>query len=379
MNFYNDFDNCQCNVIDSLKLLLYRRHENIFDRIDFNNDSIYLEPLLYSYVTQQDNNWLDSIIYGYEKTPKERIMVFSNKKGIIYIPNIGYFNTNRLSQTLFLETHNKIFSIKDDDNKDVEFEFEPLFFLNENIELVKTQHPLFESLFKNSTEVIVDVNIEETFSQHIDHFNIALTAIKENAFDYYNLIKKCVKKVMIYDGEPYSFAAIQAHNMIFLNANSENDEIFFLDHILHEGAHVIFNTLTYNSKIELFTVPFKTLLSTITQDETDHGELYGRFHGMFTQSNINPCMETCIDKNVFSGRQHRELMGRFSSNMKRFKSGIDKFNIPHLYKKEGAIWYNFFTNRYTELYNRKKDLINFFDVSTQPYVFSYKIFDETNS
>lgn len=224
-----------------------------------------------------------------------------------------------------------------------------------------------------------DVKIEESFSKHIPHFNKAINVIKENYHNYFGLIKKSVKKILIYEGmQPYSFAAIQAHNMIFLNAHDEDDEIFFLDHILHEGAHVIFNTLTYDSKIELFTVPFKTELSFITNDTSDHGELYGRFHGMFTQSNINPCMEICINNNIFSGKQHKELLGRFSSNIKRFNSGINRFYIPELYKEEGKKWYDFFSKRYDELYDRNKELVNSFDVSNQPYAFSYEIFDETN-
>lgn len=378
MNFYNDFDNCQGSVIDSLKLLLYKRHENIFDRIDFEDDTIYQEPLLYTYVTQQDDIWLDAIIYGFERNPKDRILVFSNKNGIIYIPKVGYFHTEKIAEKLYLEKDNNVFSIKDEKNNEVFFRYEPLYFLDEGIELVKTQHPLFENLFKNTSDIVVDVNIDKTYSKHINHFNTALKIIKENNYDYFTLIKKAVKKVMIYKGEPYSFAAIQAHNMVFLNAHDENDEVFFLDHILHEGAHVIFNTLTYNSKMELFTVPFKTNLSVITKDENDHGELYGRFHGMFTQSNINQCMEVCIDRNVFSGKQHRELLGRFSSNMKRFRAGVDRFNIRELYKEDGQKWYDFFFKRYEEIYFRNESLINSFNVSNQPYVFSYEIFDKAN-
>ena len=378
MDYFKNFDDKQGNVIDSLKMLLYQRHSDIFERLDFENDSIYLEPLLYSYVTQDDEIWLDSIIYGYEKNPKSIIPIYTNKKGIVYIPKIGYFRTTRISEQLFLEKSNGNYQIKDANNSIISYNFEPIIFLNEEIELVKTQHPLFENLFLNNKNIVVDVDIDNCFHKHLDHFNNALQVIKDNYFEYFNLIKKAVNKVMIYDGEPYSFAAIQAHNMIFLNAHDENDEIFFLDHILHEGAHVIFNTLTYDSKIDLFTFPFKTDLSVVTKDPNEHGELYGRFHGMFTQSNINPCMEICIDRNVFTGKQHRELLGRFSSNMTRFKAGVDKFNIPYLYKEEGENWYEFFNKRYNELYIRKSKLVNSFDISNQPYVFSYEIFDRTN-
>ena len=378
MDYFKTFDENQGNVIDSLKMLLYQRHSDIFERLDFENDSIYLEPLLYSYVTQDDEIWLDSIIYGYETNPKSLIPIFTNKKGIVYIPKIGYFRTTRISEQLFLEKLNGNYQIKDANNSVISYNFEPIIFLNDGIELIKTQHPLFENLFLNNKNVVVDVDIDNCFDKHLNHFNNALQVMKDNYSEYFNLIKKAVNKVMMYDGEPYSFAAIQAHNMIFLNCKDENDEIFFLDHILHEGAHVIFNTLTYDSKIDLFTFPFKTDLSVVTKDENEHGELYGRFHGMFTQSNINPCMEICIDRNIFTGKQHRELLGRFSSNMTRFKAGVDKFNIPHLYKEEGRKWYEFFNKRYNELYIRKNELVNSFDISNQPYVFSYEIFDKTN-
>lgn len=379
MDYFKSFDESQEKVIDSLKMLLYTRHNDIFERLDFENDSVYLEPLLYSYVMQEDDTWLDSIIYGYEGSPKSIISIFTNNKGIAYIPQVGYFHTSKIREQLYLQKlSNETYQIKDLKGDTVPHKLESIIFLNEGIELIKTQHPLFEHLFTTEENVIPNVEIDNCYIKHIDHFNNALQVIKDNYSEYFNLIKKSVKKVMIFDGEQYSFAAIQAHNMIFLNTKDENDEIFFLDHILHEGAHVIFNTLTYESKIELFTVPFKTDFAVVTRDQNEHGELYGRFHGMFTQSNINPCLEICIEKNIFTGKQHKELLGRFTSNMTRFKAGINKFNIPSLYNDEGKKWYEFFNKRYNELYDRKHELINSFDVSNQPYAFSYEIFANTN-
>lgn len=73
------------------------------------------------------------------------------------------------------------------------------------------------------------------------------------------------------------------------------------------------------------------------------------------------------------------MLGRFSSNMKRFRSGVKTFDIPWLYKEEGKLWYDFFAKRYKDLYERNKIVIESFDVSNQPYIFSYEIFDKTNS
>ena len=376
--FYNDFDNCLSRTIYSLKMLLYRRHENIFERLDFNSDEIYQEPLLFAYITQNDTKWLDSIIYGYEKKPKNKINIYTNKKGIAYLPKIGYFKTNFPNAMLSLEKKDLGYLLKDEVDNVITFDFEAIYFLDDEIELIKTQHPLLECLFISPDGINVDVEIEKVIANHVTHFNNALSIIKNYYGDYYCLLKKNIKKVILFEGDPYSFASIQAHNMIFLSLNNEDDEIFFIDHIIHEGSHVIFNTLTYDSKIDLFTVPFTSSFSDFTEVEEDHGEIYGRFHGLFTQSNINICIEACLKNNNLDARQHHELLGRFSSNMKRFNAAVEKFNLPKLYKEEGLKWYNFFKTRRNQLTERNNSLINSFDVSNQPYVFSYKIFKRTN-
>jgi hypothetical protein len=376
--FYEEYDKCLAETIDSLKILLYKRHIDIFERLDFENDEIYQEPLLFAYITQNETKWLDAIIYGYEKKVKDKILVFTNKNGTIYIPKIGYFKTNIPNSSFFLSKNMNDYVLTDNNGKKINFIYDSICYLDEGIELVKTQHPLLQCFFSNLENRNVDVDIENVYSKHISHFNNALDVIKKYYNDYFQLIKKNIKKVIIYEGTSYSFAAIQAHNMIFLSVNDENDEIFFLDHILHEGAHVIFNTLTFNTKNNLFTVPFNSKFASFTKNKIDHGEVYGGFHGMFTQSNINPCMEICIRQNVFTGKQHYELLGRFSSNIKRFGGGIQAFDLPDLYKNEGLEWYVFFKNRFNKLYLENRELVNSFDVSNQPYVFSYEIFKNTN-
>ena len=36
-------------LADDMKVLLYDENNKIFDRLDFNNDNIFLEPLLFNY------------------------------------------------------------------------------------------------------------------------------------------------------------------------------------------------------------------------------------------------------------------------------------------------------------------------------------------
>ncbi|WP_128572139.1 hypothetical protein [Chryseobacterium sp. P1-3] len=153
---------------------------------------------------------------------------------------------------------------------------------------------------------------------------------------------------------------------------------FFLDHILHESAHVVFNTLTYNSKFNLFNYAFDTKFSEITGDVNEHGDLYSRFHGLFTFIIINAGLEVVINEMVLQGKQNEELIGRFSLNMKRFNTGIDMFKIPNVLTEEGQDWFKLFIDTFEQIYERKNNLINSIDVSNQPYVFSFEAFRKAN-
>jgi hypothetical protein len=366
------------SLIDTVKLLLYKRHPLIFERIDFENDEIFQEPLLYAYLIQSEDKWLDSIIFGYEKVRKTSIQVYTNKQGVLYIPCIGYFKTKVPSAVLTLSICGDSYLLINGQSEPVNYEFEPIFFLREEFELMKTQHPLLENLFHDEEEKVAAVEIDTIYDKYIAYCNNAIEVIKSHYPEYFALLHQNVKKVMIFEGVPNSFAAIQAHNMIFFSAHPADDEIFFLDHFLHEGSHVVFNTLTFRTKERLFKIPYKSPLSAFTGNSSDSGELYGRFHGLFTQSMINPGMEICLNKRIFDGKKRIELLGRFSSNIKRFGLAIERFNIPDMYLEEGSKWYQFFSDRYKNLYTTNKDLVNQYDVSNQPYIFSYKIFIDTN-
>ena len=201
MNYYEDFDNCLSHVILSLKKLLYSRHEDIFERIDFYDDSIYQEPLLFTYVHQSDDKWIDSIIYGYESKKKEVIEVFSNESGVIYVPKVGYFLTDKISAKIFLHTTNNGGIKLKIDGVDLDYVFEPLIFLKNNIEIVKHHHPLLNLVFTDQGKNVADIRIDNIYKQHIESFNKGMAIIQEHNSEHYSLLKKNLKKVMLFSSE----------------------------------------------------------------------------------------------------------------------------------------------------------------------------------
>ena len=53
----------------NIKILLYKNKENIFNFLDFENDRIYSEPLLFAYFNNRSihNQSIESVVYGYSK------------------------------------------------------------------------------------------------------------------------------------------------------------------------------------------------------------------------------------------------------------------------------------------------------------------------
>lgn len=378
MNFYDDFDTQSAAMIDSIKGILYERHSDIFDRLDFYDDKIYQEPLLYAYLNQENEKWLDSIIYGYENVKKAKIEVFSNAEGVIFLPQIGYFKTDKFESTITL-------TIKDGQcyfelgGKEVKYSFEPLCMLAFGIELQKYQHPLLESLFRSYNLLSSDFVVNDVFVPHINHINSALSIIKEHNENHFNLIQKTLKRVMLFTAtEPNSFATLVAHNMVFLNVNSWDNEMFFVDHLSHEGAHVTFNTITFESKVRLFKVHHNTDFSEVTGDSNEQSSLYLRFHGLFTFYEITKSLRSCMLSTELSEEHIHEAKGRFAFQLRRFKNSLIRFEKLDVFEKEGRSMFDFFATYYKGLETEYGQMINNYDLLMPSYDFNCKAFKEKN-
>jgi hypothetical protein len=91
-------------LADAIKTLIFQRNPDFFERLDFNNDFIFLEPLLFAWFNDPApvHVSLEQLLIGYiadEKKPNE-LQVHSDENGIIYLPNMGYLKT-RIHLELF--------------------------------------------------------------------------------------------------------------------------------------------------------------------------------------------------------------------------------------------------------------------------------------
>lgn len=378
MNFYETFDNDLQVVTDSLKYLLYQRHENIFERLNFENDDIFQEPLLFSYITQDDNSWLDGIIYGYENTKPKQIQVLSNDQGIVYLPNYGYLHTKLNSSRIELITVDKNIRLQFN-NETVAFKFEPLLIMENGIEIIRYQHPLFERIFASGNQKNFAIKIDNVYHPYVDKFHAAYNLISRCNPTFFSALRKNLKKIILFSAKaPNSFADMKMHNAICLNVNSWNTEIFFVDHISHEGAHLNFNTLTYESKNRFFKIPLDTLFSEVTGQSYEHSTLYLRFHGLYTFYEITATLEKVIFNEDISSEKLHEAKGRLIYHLHGYGLAIKTFGNLDIFKEDGLALFNMFKlhqNHLSEKYSSWKHIYIF---NEQPYDFNLEIFKKQN-
>jgi hypothetical protein len=83
----------QTEIANAIKTLIYKESAGLLKKVDFDNENIFLEPLLFAYFNSKEDNHfpnqiLEGILQGYFLN---QIKQSYNKVSIDYVPNIGYF------------------------------------------------------------------------------------------------------------------------------------------------------------------------------------------------------------------------------------------------------------------------------------------------
>lgn len=228
LNFEKEFTEIGKNkLIENIKLLLYKENDHIFEILDFEDDKIYQEPLLFAYFNKgnSDRIVLNTILYGYIK-PKQRpkqIQVKSDNFGRIYLPNLGWLITKKKEQLFVIISNsyvNNDFLLTLNGEK-IFFEFEPLEIIKgTNVELLKYPIPLLEQCYYDIDENLIDVEIEKISELHLGHITKAYKLIKELAPDRFELITAVTSKSVIFNVDTTlrnSFASLAAQGTGFFN------------------------------------------------------------------------------------------------------------------------------------------------------------------
>ncbi|MEO8534360.1 MAG: hypothetical protein ABI441_11435 [Flavobacterium sp.] len=366
----------QTEIINTIKLLLFKENPSLLEKIDFDDDKLFLEPLLFIYFNQKvknslSNDLLTELIQGYFLSKHEvKINHSFNENDITYLPKLGYFKKNEPT-----------FS-------------EPIYLIeNTNIEVLKYSGNLLRNIFRDTSgnlisdcDIILDITL---FKKNIVYLTNAVTLIKENSNDHFQLIEKCCKKILLFKSDPSntnSFASIKAHGIAFLNVYQyEYDEVFFIDDVAHQTGHIILTTLFYNRKT-IFKINEEQDVEDILKLK-DHRTIYILLHALYTYYTTLLCLDNCLKNNKFNKQQEKEAIGRIGFYLNKCYFDLNRFEkinlfyngIDNVLTEDGKEIYKLIQKKYFEICQKWQTTTNNFDYSNQPYNFTFKLFDKLNT
>ena len=376
-------------LIDSIKLILYKKYPTIFDELDFENDEIYLEPFLFAGLNSKLNVNVKNLLWGFtdHKHNSSEIEMITDQNGVIYLPNIGYFMTSFRKEVVQISFENE-YVIKKQGEK-IDFQFNELVKIHDLFEVVLHPIYLLDEHFFDEFGTDVPAEITEVTNKHIAHLTFALDNIEKYAPDWYTLLKSTVRKMVIFNDpskKRNSFATQSVHGCAFFNAFQENyNEVFFIEDIAHQCGHVIFNAYLA-SKPDIFRIDKNTDIY-MNGERNSYNEpraLYVMIHAMYTYESIFTCFNDCLENEVFSDHKLHELCGRLTFTLMKFErdyellSKTNEKDENEYFTDLGMDLISQFKESYKKcITNWGKNLV-MFNLNNQPYNFSYSKFLELN-
>lgn len=366
-------------LINGIRMLLFKENEQIFNLLDFDNNEIFMEPLLYSYFNSTIKEMsLMQILYGYiqEDMRPLKINVQSDHTGCIYLPKIGYFLTtepNSLLEISWDAAKQKYLILKS--KKLVNFLFERICYVeHSSIEICVHGNQLLDQYFDDPTEL----NIEETLELHFNNLNPAIAMLKNFSNEFYELFEDAVKKILIYNSKNQrSFATIRANGTAFLRIKKGDSLVYIIEDLLHQCAHVIFYAISWDKHM-LFNYPIDTPLKVITGDGMENRELLGAFYSFYTYCWIGLFLDLMFDSPLALTFDRQEMFGRFTYCMDKFKRDLINFSYPGIFKEVGQEYFEVFKVVYNSLYLKHDKLIESVNLTNQDYEFNMEKFKQLN-
>lgn len=369
--------NNKIKISETIKLLIYKENPNLLENLDFDDDEVFLEPLLFAYFNSKKDNlfsneMLEEILQGYFLTPLKEVILKNslNKKGTTYIPKLGYFKANHIKPYELIEN-----------------------IVGTSIEILKHSMVILDHIYNTPYHNKFETNqIEVTNScmENIIFLTNAFQLLKENAKDQFDLIELCCKSCVIFNTNPEninSFATLNAHGIAFFNVYQKDyDEVFFIDDIAHQTAHIILTTFIYVRK-NIFKIDENQTIKEILVNTSENRTFKTIYHAHYTYYAIFTCLDNCINNNAFNLKQENEAVARIGFYLKKCKFDLDYIQdvaieyggIEKILTKKGLKVYKMVQEKYFKMLEKWGNKTIKYDYTMQPYNFTYSIFLTENN
>lgn len=267
MNHLNNVCDNQIEIVNTIKLLVYKENPSLLKKVNFDDDHVFLEPLLFAYFNSKKDNLfsnqiLEEIIQGYYIEKKEVSVNYSfNKNGIAYIPKLGYYK-----KVIECSTEN-IFKIGD-------------------FEIMKEIHPVLERYFVERKEghIVNKFPVHNSvWTDNYKELNESIKVIKKYLPEFYEQLVFANKRIYLHDNfNILNFATVETLGMLYFYVHGKNNLIYFIEELVHQGSH---NYLCYivHNKAQYFKIDVENIdLKYFSNQEWDTRKIYSAFHGLYT-------------------------------------------------------------------------------------------------
>jgi hypothetical protein len=351
-------------IINTIKILIYKNFPEVIKKINFEDEKLFLEPLLFSFFnskkeTPYSKETLKEILIGYF-LKKEQIFIENsyNNKEIAYIPKIGYFKKgeNKPYDTVLIE---------------------------DDFEILKELHPTQEKYFVEFYKGhIVNKNPDynSVWKSYYPKLVEAIKIIKNHLPDFYKELIFSNKKIYLHDNSKIlNFTSVETLGMLYFYVIGNNNLIYFIEELIHQGSHNYLYYVVHNRK-DYFKIDVDNLIMRdFTKQQWDYRSIYGAFHGLFTVSQRLDCFDKLLNQDVFSGKEKHELLGRLSDQFTRFRTGLELLKLNKVFTKKGVLFYKELDAKCESILKKYERLKGQFDLSNRDLDFRYDDFCKLNT
>jgi hypothetical protein len=374
----------QHQLANTVRGLMLQAAPDIFDALSDAPDEVFLEPLLFAYFSVSKLGEppisLPQLVLGSvdEAVRPDAIEVYADARGRIVLPRIGYLLTEERNPHLILRQEQGQYTLEREDGSPVDYRLEaPLTIPGTDIELCLYPSPLIDALLADSTEGKVPVQFEEDPRRYLGALERALALIQRLEPEFYQQLTSVVRQIILFRSDALnSCASLAAHGVAFLNIQDGGDEVLFVDDLVHQCGHVIFNAFTVRRRDFLAVDPDERM-GTFTRRPDDSRSVYTVLHGVYTEFFITECLLACDERGLFSGQKGHELRGRLASICQKGVIDLRNLSQPGLLTPQGQQLYDTFL-RFSEQLRRERPELLRYNLSNQPYNFSYERFAALN-
>lgn len=347
------------NFSDIVRILLYKENPVLFHKLNFEEDNVFLDPLLFAYFNSKkarlfSDELLAEIVQG-NFVPRQSLQIKHsyNQNGIAYIPNIGYFK------------------------KEANFSpYEPILAID-RFELIKELHPVLEGYLSiTDHDRVVDSNPEFNSAWKESYLDLekAIYVIKEILPEFYKILVAVNKKIFVHDNpDILNFTSMETFGMLYFYFIEGDNTLYFIEELIHQGMHNQLYVLLYNKEEYFKHDPETIWMKDLTGNNWDFRNLYDAFHGVFTVYNRLICFDQLFVSKAFEKRQKHEFFGRFADQFKRFKTGVETIDLEKFLTPKGRCFFEKI-NAEGNLIIKRYQFLEKFDLSNREVDFRYKDF-----